>query len=54
MINKDKLLRLANQMLKEAEEIYKIRADESTTAEFNHRRGIIIGINKVVKLIERQ
>jgi hypothetical protein len=53
MIDKDKLLKLANQMLYEQRDL-TIRTAESSIKTYVHNRGIGIGIERIIKLIERQ
>jgi len=48
LIDKDKLLKFANQMLKEAEYL----KDELDTSDY--RLGVWVGVDRIVKLIERQ
>ncbi len=53
LINKDRLLKLANQMLKEA----KIKLDKVDPVDYSnleYNGGIVIGIDRIIKLIERQ
>jgi len=48
LIDKDKLLKYANQMLKEAEYL----KDELDTSDY--RLGVWVAIDRIIKLIERQ
>lgn len=53
LIDKDKLLLLANQMLKEQRELIVMTAEVSTES-YLHNRAIGIGIERIINLIERQ